>query len=65
MSNQEILTPWKEFVEEKKRIPRDSESTQIACPECGKRIYRRTNLVLTTYPPMHLYFCKCGWKGHA
>lgn len=38
------------------------ELTDIECPECGKKIYRRTDVVLTSYPPQYNYECDCGWK---
>lgn len=39
--------------------------TNIECPKCGKAIYERTDIVLTTYPPQKSFFCKCGWHGTA
>ena len=37
--------------------------TDIECPICGKKIYQRTDIVLTTYPPQYQYECDCGWSG--
>ena len=37
--------------------------TDIECPNCGKPIYMRTDIVLTSYPVQYSYFCKCGWTG--
>lgn len=37
--------------------------TDIKCPTCGKNIYMRTDVVLTTCPEQYCYFCKCGWDG--
>ena len=38
--------------------------TNITCPECGKYIWKRTDVVLTTYPPQYRYECyNCGWFG--
>ena len=40
------------------------ELTNIECPKCGYAIYRRTDITLTTDPPMSKYEClKCGWTG--
>ena len=40
------------------------ERTDIECPTCGELIWRRTDIVLTSYPPKSFYECtNCGWKG--
>lgn len=39
------------------------EETDIYCPECGKKVFRRTDIVLTTYPAQTQYECECGWVG--
>ena len=40
------------------------EYTDIECPKCGKFIWRRTDIVLTSYPPKTIYECtNCGWSG--
>lgn len=41
------------------------EKTNIECPKCGKYIYRRTDIILTSYPPKYRYECDCGWVGSA
>lgn len=41
------------------------EKTDIDCPECGKKIFKRTDIVLTSYPPQYQYECECGWVGYA
>ena len=41
------------------------EKTDIECPKCGKYIYRRTDIILTSYPPQYRYECDCGWVGSA
>ena len=38
--------------------------TDIDCPKCGKKIYVRTDIVLTSYPPQSQYECDCGWVGY-
>ena len=37
--------------------------TDIECPECGKKIYYDSTVVLTSYPAQYSYWCKCGWAG--
>lgn len=38
------------------------EETNVECPVCGKKIYKRVDIVLTSYPPTYRYECKsCGW----
>ena len=40
------------------------EKTQIECPQCGALLWRRTDVVLTTYPPQYRYECDaCNWRG--
>lgn len=41
------------------------KKTDIDCPECGKKIFKRTDIVLTSYPPQYQYECECGWVGYA
>lgn len=41
------------------------KETDIDCPECGKKIFKRTDIVLTTYPEQYQYECECGWIGYA
>lgn len=58
---------WNEF---KNQAPLEvyftnKEKTDIKCPECGKYIYRRTDIVLTSYPAQYQYECDCGWVGYA
>ena len=40
------------------------EHTNIACPDCGNQLMRRTDLVLTSFPQKYHYkCCKCEWTG--
>ena len=39
--------------------------TTVECPKCGKHIYMRTNIILTSEPPQYVYFCECGWSGYS
>lgn len=57
---------WEEF--KRQGVPlaefQTYERTEVECPKCGAVIYRRTDIVLTTNPPMSQYEClKCGWTG--
>lgn len=60
------LMPWDEFIGSKSVQLTNSEPTMLACPKCGKRIYKRTDIILTSNPPKYEYFCeKCDWVGFA
>ena len=39
--------------------------TDIECPKCGKKIWRREDIVLTSCPAQYQYECECGWIGYA
>ncbi len=58
---------WEEFI----KTPLDQELfshkilTNIECPKCGKKLWKRTDIVLTSYPPQYQYECDCGWQGSA
>lgn len=42
------------------------EKQDIACPNCGKAIYKNVTEVLATYPELYYYECpNCGWHDHA
>lgn len=41
------------------------QKTDIECPKCGKKIFKRTDIILTSNPPQHMYECDCGWVGYA
>lgn len=39
--------------------------TEIECPECGNKLYKRTDIILTTVPPKYQYECRhCGYIGY-
>lgn len=60
------LIPWHDWVKSENIYYVNAEATQLACPKCGKRIYRKTDLILACYPPKHKYFCgSCDWVGYA
>ena len=62
------MKTWEEYINEdiygecgERYTPVD-----VKCPECGKHLYKRTDIVLTSYPPQYQYECKeCGWVGYA
>lgn len=39
--------------------------TDIKCPNCGRNIFMRTDITLTSYPEQYQYECTCGWSGTA
>lgn len=42
------------------------EKQDIACPKCGKAIYKNVTEVLATYPEQFYYECpNCGWHDYA
>lgn len=59
---------WDEFIEKTNNAISitviNKEITDIECPKCKRKLYRRTDIVLTTYPPRHQYECECGWIGY-
>ena len=61
---------WEDFIQQSYRsvdenIIMNREPTTILCPKCGRMIYRRTDIVLTTYPLQYQYECVCGWVGYS
>ena len=60
---------WSEFKIQKgsnSSMVEKYESTEIECPICGRFIYRRTDIIFTTYPPKYQYEClQCGWTDYA
>ncbi len=60
------LKSWYDFCAEKARIQTESELTQIACPACGRALYKDLSDYILTYPPKYRYFCSaCSWMGYA
>lgn len=41
------------------------EQVDVQCPNCGKNIYKRLDIVLTSYPEQYQYECDCGWVGYS
>ena len=56
---------WEEYKPGSSMIVRQKyESTDIECPICGRPLWRRTDIVLTTDPPKYKYEClSCGFIG--
>lgn len=58
---------WEEF---KNQYPETScftnrKQTDIDCPKCGKKIFKRMDIVFRSYPAQYQYECECGWIGYA
>ena len=58
---------WEDY---NKQMPQEyvfKERTQVnvECPKCGKKLWRRNDITLTTYPEQYKYECECGWWGSA
>ena len=39
--------------------------TDIECPKCGKNLFQRTDIVLTSHPAQYQYECECGFIGYS
>lgn len=63
------LKSWYDFCYEKERTPEGSELTAIACPACGRALYKEDVndfVAAFIYPQKHRYFCgSCHWTGYA
>ena len=44
--------------------PAPNIETNIKCPLCGKPVFMKTDVVLTSNPPQYVYFCSCGWQDY-
>ena len=56
---------WEDYQKKEWIHYENREKTDIECPECGALLWRRTDIVLTTYPPKSQYECDaCGWIGY-
>ena len=55
---------WDEYQQKLFVQDLNRERTEIECPNCGAYLWRRTDIVLTSYPPQFRYECdQCGWEG--
>lgn len=63
------MKTWKEYINEDiiyGMYGERYEPVEVECPKCKNRLYKRTDIVLTSYPPKHEYKCiNCGWYGYA
>lgn len=39
--------------------------TNIECPKCGKNLFQRTDIILTSCPCQYQYECECGFIGYS
>lgn len=57
---------WDEFLNKNIEYQHNGQvRTDIVCPECGRKIYFDSTIILTTYPAKFHYWCSCGWTGTA
>ena len=57
---------WNEFLNKNIEYQHNGQvRTDIDCPECGRKIYFDSTIILTTYPAKFHYWCSCGWTGAA
>lgn len=57
---------WEEHIKElPEKIFTNRKKTDIECPKCGKLLYKRMDVTLTSYPEKYQYECECGWVGYA
>jgi len=57
---------WEELLnEDVDYVMTGQRLTNIDCPDCGRKIYLDTSIILTSYPAKYKYWCACGWKGYA
>lgn len=57
---------WEEFIRPKPTNTYNTinrQLTEIECPQCGKYIYKRLDMIYTSFPPQNKYECDCGWVG--
>ncbi len=62
------MKTWEEYINEDiyGEYGERYEPVEVECPKCKNRLYKRTDIVLTSYPPQYQYECKeCGWCGYA
>ena len=48
---------WEDYQKSDWQRYEKRQKTDIECPECGALLWRRTDIVLTTYPPKSQYEC--------
>ena len=62
---EEPLINLEEYEARRPKIELITETkTGIACPKCGKELYRNETTCYPTFPPMYPVFCKaCDYTG--
>lgn len=57
---------WKDYIQ--RRLPCGPivtrVQTDVECPRCGRKIWKRVDMVLLSNPPQYQYECDCGWVGY-
>ena len=43
----------------------DRIQTTIECPRCGKELYKRTDIILPSFPVKYQYECDCGYVNYS
>lgn len=63
----EELRKWEDYssIQEAFGFIPGRTKVDVACPECGKQLWRRNDIVLTSHPAKYQYECECGWIGYA
>ena len=58
---------WEEFKNKRYAIQELPivTKTDIDCPNCGKKLYFRNDIVLTSFPAQYQYECPCGFIGYS
>lgn len=62
------MKTWEEYINEDiyGEYVAKYEPVEVECPKCKNRLYKRTDIVLTSYPPQYEYLCiDRGWSGYA
>ena len=55
---------WEQFKRMNNRYT-NKVLTNIECPKCGKNLFQRTDMILTSYPEQYQYECECGFVGYS
>lgn len=56
---------FKNYYSSMNMLSNNYAQTDIECPECGKFLFERRDIVLTSYPPQYQYECACGFVGYS
>lgn len=57
---------WEDYIQRKIQSPAliTRIKTDVECPRCGRKIWKRVDTVLLSNPPQYQYECDCGWVGY-